>query len=213
MKKKTLLSTSEPIKVLRKLQALGFPSAIIAGGAIRDEYTGVLISDYDIFLWDPNYSPEPHLETFQPHEQYYGSIFSSVLNVPDLTLLVSADNGYAEILGDGVAAQLTTIWQGLTDYHCYQIIFTKINPVDHVNKFFDIGFCKAYCDAKKIRYTQDFMNDLKNQTFTIVGKELTQEQFNYTMDYHVEKLHWKYPKFQVKVAPHNQLLLDTYNKG
>ena len=59
MKSKTFHSTSEPIKNLQKLQNMGFTSAIIAGGSIRDDYTGHPINDFDIFLWDPRSSNEP----------------------------------------------------------------------------------------------------------------------------------------------------------
>ncbi|MDE1830562.1 MAG: hypothetical protein KGI25_09585, partial [Thaumarchaeota archaeon] len=56
---KTKIHTlSEPVRILRKLQQFGYKSAIIAGGAIRDNFTGKEINDYDIFLWDPRSSYE-----------------------------------------------------------------------------------------------------------------------------------------------------------
>ena len=217
MKNKTFHALSEPIKILRKLQAIGFTSAIIAGGAVRDDYADESINDFDIFMWDPNHSneyPTKQIKEGQSNEDYFYGLFSKILDTDSLEQLLSSDpeNGYAENqAGDGsIGAQLTSIWEGLTDFSLYQFIFTKINPVDHVNKYFDIGFCKAYCDGTKIRYTQDFLHDWKNKTFTIVGENMTQDQFNYVMEYHVDKLEWKYPHFQVEVAPHNQHLMKAY---
>jgi len=220
MKNKNFHSLSEPIRILRQLQSIGFTSGIIAGGAVRDDYADEEINDIDIFLWDPKHSnetPTKQIKQGQSNEDYFYGLFSKILKTDSLEQLLSNDpeNGYAENqAGEGsIGAQLTCIWEGFTDLNPYQFIFTKVNPAEHVSRYFDIGFCKAYCDGTKLRYTQDFLRDWKNKKLTIVGQDMTQEQFDYVMEYHIEKLQWKYPHFQTEIAPHNQHLLKKYKQS
>jgi hypothetical protein len=220
---------SEPVKILRRLQAFGYKSAIIAGGAIRDDYTGKEINDYDIFLWDPRHSSEftflqnathngPRIDVASDNfEMERTTEFVELLQTFDVDQIFQAGAYGALLTGDGspldepgIGARLTGIWEAEFDYNDYQLIYTQVNPVVHVEKYFDIGLCKAYCDGVKIRYTPDFMRDLKNKTFTIVAQDMTSDQFTYAVDHHAAKLEKKYPGFNVDVAPHNQNLFADY---
>ena len=217
---------SEPVKILRKLQAFGYKSAIIAGGAIRDDFTKQDITDYDIFLWDPRLSEEfkhplslNKMDFASPSfEMDRTTEFVDILQTLDLQQIFNNDGCYGPLTcvdGDpidtpGIGAKLTSIWEAEFDYNSYQLIYTQINPVEHVNHYFDIGLCKAYCDGTKLRYTPDFMRDLKNRTFTIVGEDMTYPQFAYALDYHVNKLWEKYPSFKIEFAPHNSHHFETY---
>ncbi len=213
---KKISALSEPIKVLRLLQAFGYKSAILAGGAIRDDYTGVETSDYDIFLQDPRYSNEfmgTGMDTLSRNfltdrEREFNVLFS-----PEVECIYDTDSyGPKRKDENGVGAQLTSIWNMIIEYNEYQLIYTYLRPTDHVNKYFDIGLCKAYCDGNKIRYTADFLRDIKNRTMTVVAQDMTQEQFNYALDHHVNKLEWKYPGYRLEVEPHNQKLYTEYNR-
>lgn len=209
-------SSSIAVKILRRFHHFGFMSAIIAGGAVRDDYTGKDINDFDFFVWDPRFSGEfkkdPDLDVydfFNEQEQNLQKILCT-----DTVDHVFEQTGYGPDT-TGAGAKLTSIWNASVDYddwYTYQVIYTLVNPVEHVTKYFDIGLCKAYCDGTKVRYTQDFMRDLNNRTFTVVGQNMTQEQFDYAVDYHVDKLEWKYP-FRVEVAPHNQKLYEAYKES
>lgn len=219
---------SEPVKILRRLQQFGYKSAIIAGGAIRDDFTGKEISDYDIFLWDPRRSIEfknlqnatrngPRIDLGSDNfEMERTSEFVDLLQSLDVNQIF-ADHGYGIVTGDGdelntqgIGAKLTAIWEAEYNYNKYQLIYTQVNPIEHLEKFFDIGLCKAYCDGTKIRYTPDFMKDLKNHKFTIVAQDMTTDQFTYAVEHHAAKLEKKYPGFNVDVAPHNQTLFADY---
>lgn len=217
---------SEPVKILHRLQQFGYKSAIIAGGAIRDDFTGKEINDYDIFLWDPRMSQEFHnpcsmssrldLES-DAFEIERRTEFADLLQTLEIDQIFQPGlyGPLASVDGNplnrpGIGAKLTGIWEAQLEYNEYQLIYTQVPPIKHVEKFFDIGLCKAYCDGIKIRYTPDFMKDIKNCTFTIVAQDMSQEQFNYTIDYHVDKLEWKYPGFNIDVAPHNQTLFAEY---
>lgn len=221
---------SDSVKILRTLQQFGYKSAILAGGAIRDDFTGKPINDFDIFLWDPRHSREfDGLTDHQGRERIditstnfdmeRTSDFVDLLQTLDVDQLFS-DCGYGPLTGDGekldtpgIGAKLSGIWEAQHDFHTYQLIYTILPPIEHLEKFFDIGLCKAYCDGEKIRYTPDFMHDVKNKTFTIVGQEMTPEQFKYAIEHHIKKLQWKYPSHQIKVAPHNQKLFEDYKNS
>lgn len=56
------------------------------------------------------------------------------------------------------------------------------------------------------------MRDIKDNTFTIVGQDMTKAQFAYAIEHHINKIQWKYPNFKIEVAYHNvQLLIDYQN--
>ncbi len=223
---------SEPSKILRRLQQFVYKSAIIAGGAVRDDYMGRPITDYDIFLWDPRRSSEfntihnlnpsnPQLD-FDPasFEMEQTSWFMALLET-DVVEQIYKEGGYNAPVAPadadtpsapGIAAQLTSIWQAEKNFETYQLIYTHINPIQHVERFFDIGLCKAYCDGEKIRYTPHFFKDVQDKTFTIVAESMNQDQFDYAINHHIPKLEQKYPGFKLAVAPHNQHLLAGYKK-
>jgi hypothetical protein len=182
-----LNAASEPIKILRKLQAYGYKSGIIAGGAVRDDYLNEEISDYDFFLFCPDSSTE----------------FSSIPNEDTMFRKIFGTSDMEKIHNGGYGNLIQGIYELRTDYQIYQVIYTPIDPVQYVNKYFDVGLCKAYCDGKKIRYTPDFLRDVKEKTLSIVAQEMTQDQFNYTMDVHVDKLKWKYPNYDICIPHYN----------
>lgn len=226
-----LHALSEPVRILRRLQQFGYTSAIIAGGAIRDDYAKKEINDYDIFLWDPRLSGEFKNKinplNLQPQIDFQSESFDIDRTTEFVDLLHSLDvdqifrsGMYGPLTGDGqklstpgIGANLTGVWEAQLDYYDYQLIYTQVAPIEHVEKYFDIGLCKAYCDGTKIRYTPDFLKDMKNRTFTIVGQGMTQDQFNYVVDYHIDKIEWKYPGFRIAVVPHNQSLFEVYQNS
>lgn len=208
-------SSSIAVKILRRFHQAGFHSAIIAGGAVRDDYTGQELNDIDFFVWDPRFSGE-----FQKDDDidFYDFLDLQESKLQRVLCTHSIDRVFEHAnygpQRNGAGAKLTTIWNAEPDYDewiTYQVIYTLVKPIDHVNKYFDLGLCKAYCDGTKVRYTKDFMHDLSNRKFTIVGQDMTQPQFDYAIDYHVDKLLWRYP-YTVEVAPHNQKLYDEYKK-
>ena len=218
---------SEPIKKLRQLRSLfgaflSTPSSnslpILAGGSLRDDYMGLpdyYISDYDIFIKD--ISPELNADgSFEdtvtgiiqrvfPHHEGYEILFDDQY----MTLEEQKDSPAGQIK-PGANAQITYVWEILEDGQTYQLIFTKTDPVDHVNKYFDLGFCKAYCDGKKIRYTDDFLYDVKHKTLTIVGDDMTEDQIEHTVNYHAAKVMLKYEGFRVVVPPRYQKYIKGY---
>lgn len=217
--KTKLNASSEPIKRLKQLQQ-GFNTAdktnilnnweyaILAGGAIRDMYFNKAdqISDYDIFIKSNDQTSEQIEEIIRkvfPNLDYTTQLFDSKY----LTLEEQQD-----LAGDvkpGPNLQIADVWEVDEDQFKYQLIFTKERPVLHLEKYFDIGLCKAYCDGRKIRYTHDFLHDVNHKTMTIVGDDMTKEQVEYAIYHHANKLQWKYMfDFQVVVPQRYQHFVE-----
>lgn len=220
---------SEAIKILRRLQQFGYKTSIIAGGAVRDEYLDQEITDFDIFLWDPRHSQEfdtihnpnptkPQLDFDKDSfELEQTSWFAAILGLDTINQIFQHGGYTGPVTGDGqpisttgIGAQLTSIWEFTTEFNKYQLIYTHCEPKLHVDRHFDFGLCKAYCDGEKIRYTPDFLRDVKQESFTIVAEALSGEQFAYAIDHHLPKMKKKYPRYNLAVAPHNIRLYNDY---
>jgi hypothetical protein len=223
---KTIFHTgSDPIKVLHNLQRLfGTNNAILAGGALRDDYMDKSdeISDYDIFIHTNNNLLHPkntlideYVKNRKSFEDYIiKRVFPHCSNFDQLfdsTYMTCEDQ--LDCCGDikpGPNSQVLGVWE-IDDHNdnVYQLVFTKLNPVDHINKYFDIGFCKVYCDGTKIRYTTDFLHDAKNRQLTIVGDDMTADQVEYTINHHCDKIQWKYGNsFRIVVPERYQKFVE-----
>lgn len=206
----------EVVRVLHQIQAAGFTSAIIAGGAIRDLYFDIMPTDIDIFVWDPAYSSENTSHDAR-HPDRGPSFWKSVMKLNNFSSdYYAADRvtrnyhttsgGYDQMLSQ----KFDVVWNVMKNYVPYQIILTHEKPTIHVKKHFDIGLCKAYCDGRKLRYTADFMYDMKNKQATVVAQEMTQSEFDHTMNHHIPKLSAKFPGYTLAIAPHNVPLYVDY---
>jgi len=202
-------AASEPIRKLRLIQhyfdGVANTKAILAGGALRDDYMGkehYEIADYDYFITDISKICETNkVSTDSAIDILIDQTFPNADDSVQLFDTVYTAPGGRQ---KGSHAQIQSVWEIQEEMYTYQLIFTKHDPIIHVNKYFDIGFCKTYFDGKKIRYTNDFLHDVNNKTFTIVGDDLTQEQVEYAIFYHAGKLSVKYPEFTVIVPERYQ---------
>jgi hypothetical protein len=199
----------EIVQTLRMIQSVGFSSAIIAGGAVRDLYLGKDISDIDIFVWDPEFSTETLDYGYHDDFSDYDGVAAwwEILGLDDPDLFNAHDtieqcfDGY---MYSDTSEKITRMWNIHKEGIKYQIIFTRVRPEEHIKKYFNIGLCKAYCNGTKFTLLPDFIKDAKRNTLTIVGQDMTQWEFDYTVNHHIPKLKLKYPNFTMKIAPHNQ---------
>ncbi len=208
-------AASEPIRKLRYIQKYfegTSINSILAGGALRDDYMGKSdeITDYDYFITDiSSYCTKENVDVENAMELLIVQAFP---NADDATQLF--DSGYLTPEEEkvnttaGSHAQVVCVWEILEEDSMFQLIFTKHDPILHVNKYFDIGFCKTYCDGKKIRYTDDFLRDAKNNTLTIVGDDMTKEQVEYAIYHHADKLQWKYDNARIVVPQRYQHFVE-----
>ena len=186
--------------VLSKIQKT-IPEAIIAGGAIRDLCHGKTVKDVDIYVPCETTSTKDSLCAFE--EDFWGEIFS--FNNPD---------DYIEQAGDSDESyegknHIGIVWEIQSEGVLYNIILVDINPIEYVEKYFDIGLCKAYFDGKRFRLTADFINDSKNKTLTVVVNNIKQGEFEHMMEWHVAKLQRKYKDHTVVVP---EKYTEMYNK-
>lgn len=210
-------NTNDLVRLLRKIQTVGgFKSAVIAGGAVRDLYFEQFFRDVDIFVWDPNFSDE---DTNQFKVNQTGSLTSwvdllqlklpiSAYRAPTLSddfikRLYKEDETY--VSSDG---KIIAVYDALRSLIPIQLIYTRIPPIDHVNKFFNLGLCKAYFDGRKFRFTPDFMHDARHKQFSIVGQDMTQQEWKRTIEEHIPRLSSRFPGYQTRVASHNQKFLE-----
>ena len=207
----TIHKYDQLVKPLVFLQAAGFESAIIAGGAFRDIYHGWYPRDIDIFVWDPAFSNEktPFEKLKNNRKENPGHVWrtgpdmdamwSNIMRLDDMDIIEQRFGEYDEQKG-----KITAVWDVWKSLINFQIIFTKLRPVDHMEQNFNIGLCKCYCDGTKVRFTGDFMRDASNKTLTIVGKNLTQREYDHTIDTHIPRIKGKYPNFTIKHSVENE---------
>ncbi len=206
---------SEPIKKLKQLQHF-FPSAIIAGGAIRDDYMDRFdeINDYDIFLSGNFGNLIAHTSTENLVEQVIDQVFSNPFDIQvlkDSAYLTKEEKGKSDQTPGSFNKVKCVLEVTDDDGTTYQLIYTDVNPITYVENHFDFGFCKTYCDGKKLHYTNDFLTDAKNKTLTVVGENMTKEQVEYCIYHHGDKLSWKYDDFRIVLPPKYQHFIpDTF---
>lgn len=192
------------ISFLRSIQRAGFNSAVIAGGAIRDDFFKEDFKDLDVFLWHPECSDENI--SFNHH--IYDNIDERVIE--DLNSYIEPDDSILSISSHPTRDQKSSYsyGSGIVDiwnlYHYIknkqiQFIFTEDNPITYVTEQFDIGLCMCYFDGIKIHYTNAFMNDFIHKTITICGK-LDKKNFAHCIEEHLDRVKAKFPGYTVKVA-------------
>lgn len=210
-----LSATHDAVRVVQRLRKNGYHSAILAGGAVRDSFLGREVSDYDIYVWDPRAegNPEPTAKNVKSiTDSHIAGIFdlktqASFMGLDRCNRLAQNDHKYC------FAKHLSEVWSVHKGGDEYQICFVTRNPVEYINTNFDIGICKAYCDGKRIHYTTDFLNDVRNQTLTLCSREFTQEHFDYVLDDHLDRMKRKFPNHKVVVANHNWKFVNSDNEN
>lgn len=203
------------VKPLTWLQQAGFHSAIIAGGAFRDLYHEIYPRDIDIFAWDPNFSKEttPFEELKNNRKENPGHVWRTGPDCDKIWANLFQLEDYDEVeqrFGeyDEQEGKITAVWDIFKTQTNFQVIFTKLPPIEHMEQHFNIGLCKCYCDGQKIRYTNDFVNDATNKTLTIVGKNMSHGEYRHTIDQHIPRLRQKYP-YPVRYSAENEKFLSS----
>jgi len=111
-----------------------------------------------------------------------------------------------------ISKHITQVWNCLKEGRQYQLIFLNVSPLEYVDKYFDIGLCKAYCDGTRVRFTKDFSIDATQKTLTVCGQGLTKRHFNCILENHLRRMKNKFPGYVARVADHNLELVDNDNK-
>lgn len=189
-------------EALSKLQHEGYHTAIVAGGAIRDMYHDVEVSDVDIFIEYKMTSNNPKRAFTAPEwNQYWRDVFFSGGTFYGIAQRYSAYNS-DNLLEDEIEdsdQHILAIWDILTSEAVYQVIFLNVDPKQYVDQKFDFGLCKAWFDGKKLHYSRDFNRDSRNRTVTLVG-DLNVDQIKYACEVHYPRIQEKYPGYKLSVG-------------
>ena len=140
-------------EILSRLHSTHFPEALVAGGALRDYLTSreALIKDIDVFVED------------KPCYLHY---------------LSGAFHGWKHRLVVPAQAAEYMQFEGVTCVHEFispdnaipvQVIVMgrKVGPISTIERH-DFGPCQVAYDGEIMYRTEAFVNDLYNQTFTLV---------------------------------------------
>lgn len=206
---------------LATLQTL-FPSAIIAGGALRDTIIGNPIKDVDIFITDLD--PSFNLDTEQlqkiaglfnikVHQDFGEECTRDHLKLTNDIKVTKresncasghvdpVDNSYINNEG-GTGSYLETFINYIVDVRFngneYQLIFVESNTISYVYNDFDFGICKVYYDGKALVVTEEFWYDMENKQLTISGK-FASGQMLHTLFIHRPNLLKKFPGWKVVI--------------
>lgn len=195
-----------------------YPSAIIAGGALRDTICDNPVKDVDIFIsdLDPKYILDlmeqqkiadlfgilavgTEDECGRDHLKLVHNIKSFKQEKAEELLVVN--DGYAE-----GAAEMNSFLESFINYIVdvkyngvmYQLIFIESDPVSYVYNDFDFGICKVYYDGMDFVVTEEFWYDFENKQLTIAGKQGA-GQMLHTLFVHRPNLIKKFPHWKVVI--------------
>lgn len=158
---------------LKRIHDLGCPSAIIAGGAVRDRIGGKLVKDIDIFISESEWVKAglhykaPSDWTCLGKGALAQSASGYLTNRQLLQVIDKTPTGAPRP-------------QALIET---QLVIVNGDPVDHVHKYFDFGICKAWYDGSYIRCHPEFVRDMTNRTITLtLTQKALHEMYGEEMD-------------------------------
>lgn len=171
------------------------PTAIIAGGWLRDLYHDIPFNDVDIYVTEENQIKSADCYSIY-EEMFWREQFK--LKTDGFMAYDNISQPGADGCYDG-KSHIDAVWEIRKGFTRYNIIIVDIDPTDYINQYFDIGLCKAFCDGSRIRLTADFMHDSQHRQLTLVSKEIDEEEFKHVMTRHIPKLRNKYPGYTLIV--------------
>lgn len=200
-------------KFLATIQSI-YPTAIIAGGALRDTIIGNSIKDVDIFISCPTLDPD---EDSYVTEEMLTKLFGITESSDDYVKIchdfredkceglsgTRSDNGYA---GDSTGPNhnpvlesfITMIAEVKYNSIKYELIFVEDDPAEFVLRDFDIGLCKIFFDGDQLFVTDEFKYDLDNKQLTFSGR-FTKGQILHTITTHIPNLKKKFVDWNVVI--------------
>jgi len=183
---RTFKQIFEALRTIKGLEA----RSLIAGGAVRDLYFGQTPRDIDLFIEIKNKN-EIAIIVQMLATQLKGYVQIRVKNSKNKQPYYDEAGGHHRIL-DVVKIEFSDMSAPL------EVVFVDLPPKQYFEDFFDLGICKAYYDGTKLHYTSDFFKDVKNKTFTVVGKTTPYLLFR-TFNTHIRKLKLRFPDHEIRV--------------
>ena len=200
-------------KFLSELQTL-YPSAIIAGGALRDIICDNLVKDIDIYIRDDEgadinkiaalYGVEVVAGDKPPENRDYIILKQDFKAIKagasvkytkvDPTYIHQEPNGQHSLL----QSFITLIYDLKYNGELYNLMFIEANPSEFVETDFDFGICKVHFDGHSLVVSDEFWYDYENKQLTISGK-FSNSQMIHSLTNHRPRLVKKFPKWKVVV--------------
>lgn len=193
-----------------------FPSAIIAGGALRDLIVDNPIKDVDIFIADLDTSSGLDFDAIgeliglpivgkdvvmaRDHIKVMHDIKKAKMEMHDKYLTVDPRYVAQETFGNQALIEsfINYIIDVQYDGIMYQLIFIEQDPVNYVYTDFDFGICKIYFDGIEMVVSEEFWYDLEHKQLTMSGK-FSAGQMLHTMYTHRPNLIKKFPGWKVVI--------------
>lgn len=181
---------SDEITTLQMIRDKGFETAIIAGGYLRDTYHEKRVTDIDIYLeWRDARADAPR--AVHEHDDWI-TYWQRVFNEDVEVWSAYSKYGTDEARQEGILA----VWDVFSHKGMFNIIMLNTDPIQFVEETFDFGICKAYTDGNKVHYSKEFIADSRNNTITLVAKNISTEQLAYSMKTHLPRIQAKYPGYR-----------------
>jgi hypothetical protein len=166
--------------VLSKVQ-IHFPSAVIAGGALRDLWHNQTPKDVDIFI--PVDEPEDNLYVDQMADldPMYELIAASIYGQEQVP--ATRQNGLREIFA---------IYRLNIDGIVYELIFIQADDAP-VHTVFDINICQAAYDGQEVVLTDEFLRGVNEKVLRVCNVNRKDRQTKRLM-----RVAEKYPEYTVE---------------
>lgn len=166
-------NNQQAITFLGKLHEAGVKSAIIAGGAVRDEIFGKPVKDIDFFV-----SSEDFVDVKKIQENLGKKVTrltcTGYASIPDVGSVYDIEWKTGEL-----PMQIIVMEDGMT-------------PEQRINTF-DFGFCQVGYNGKEIIASEHFTTDYESRTISLVYCENQHEHTRSMARY--DRLSQKYPEF------------------
>jgi len=145
---------------------------LIAGGYVRDTALGLTPKDMDLFFAEGQ--REAVLRDMKEHVSLLQKDISDYAAHPYVTRVYS-------VIGKSI-----------------DLVFTRVNPIQHVIKGFDLGICKCYTDCiTPAVFSEQCLADMLNKTITYHRNE-TLHNDKLVMR-HALRLQRRFPDYRIEV--------------
>ena len=164
-------------EVLQQIQVM-FPSAIIAGGALRDLWHNKPIKDVDIFI---------------PVIDCDDDLFSAHIKSIDPQAIVIAASIYGQTAtGDPTGLRyIHAVWQMLIKGTIYEVIFIQDRNSDILEDF-DISICQIGYDGNSLKTTAAFNRSIFDKVLRVCNINRGDRQIN-----RITRIHSKYTEYTI----------------
>lgn len=170
--------------ILSEFHNAGYPSAVIAGGAMRDLTFGRAIKDIDVFI---SYEDDKRVSQFDvDNRSYIYKEFSGYMNIPDVGRIYSVEQQNNNVNDINYNIEVISMDKGMS-------------PFDRIDTF-DFGICQIAFNGSEIYKTEHFKHDEQNKTVTLVYCENQHEWDRSTYRYE-RSLSKKYSEFTAVIPP------------